>query len=157
MIKVNWLLINILFPIWLFWILPTFAWLIILPVNFVVDSLVLYLAMRWQHMEDKVKILKQSILKIWIVGFVSDLLGAGLILILTMQIHSTGFAWDIFHFPGTTLISIPGVILAGLLIFYLNKHCSFTKCGFTEIQIRKLSLALAIGTAPYAMFIPLYG
>lgn len=155
--KISWLLINILFPMWLFWLLPTIAWLIILPANFAVDSLVLGLAMKWQHMENKMIVWKQSILKIWLVGFISDLLGAVLILAFMMLIDSVGLPWDTFHFPGTTLISIPGVVLAGVLIYYLNKHCSFTKCGLDAVQIHKLSLALAVFTAPYAMLIPLYG
>ena len=92
--KVSWLLINILFPMWLFWLLPTIAWLIILPANFAVDSLVLGLAMKWQHMENKMIVWKQSILKIWLVGFISDLLGAVLILAFMMLIDSVGLPWD---------------------------------------------------------------
>lgn len=150
-------LYNILFPIWLFWLWPTVAWLLILPVNFIVDSLVVYFAAKWNRLEDKVKVWKQSILKVWVIGFISDFIGAALILILMILIDYSGFAWDTFHFPGTTLMSIPGVALSGVLIYHLNKRFSFTKCDLNVEQIRKLSLALAIFTAPYAMLIPLYG
>ena len=41
MTKNNLRLYNILFPIWLFWLWPTVIWLVILPANFVIDTLVL--------------------------------------------------------------------------------------------------------------------
>lgn len=150
-------LYNILFPMWLFWLWPTGIWLIILPANFVIDSLVLCLAMKWHHLENKLQIWKRSILKVWIFGFLSDFVGAGLIMGLMIFIDVADLPWDTFHFPGTTLMSLPGVALAGVLIYFLNKRFAFTKCGLDQEQIHKLSLALAIFTAPYAMLIPLYG
>ena len=148
-------LYNVMFPIWFFFIWPTPLWLIILPVNFAVDSLVLWFAARKKQIQEK--LWKQSILKIWIIGFLSDLLGAGLIFALMMGIEAAGLGWDIFHFPGTTLLSLPGVLLAGLLIYWLNRRFSFRKSNLTTEEIRYLCLALAIFTAPYAMLIPLYG
>ena len=60
-------------------------------------------------------------------------------------------------FPGTTIISIPGVLLSGVLIYFFNRKLSFGRQELTAVQIHKLSLALAVFTAPYAMMIPLYG
>lgn len=150
-------LYNILFPIWLFWLLPTMAWLIILPVNFAFDSLVLGIVLKVQHVKYKFKVWRQSILKIWIIGFISDWLGAAGIMGLRILLDSSQHHWDTVYFPGTTLISLPGVILAGLLIYFLNRRFSFTKCGLSALQVRNLSLALAVFTAPYAMLIPRYG
>jgi len=39
-------LYNVLFPIWMFYFLPTVVWLILLPGNFLIDSLVLLAAMK---------------------------------------------------------------------------------------------------------------
>lgn len=150
-------LYNILFPIWLFWLFPTKIWLLILPANFLIDSLVEILALKCNKIEDLITVWKQSICKVWLIGFLSDFIGALLILCLMIGIDYSGLGWDTFHFPGTTLMSIPGVVLAGVLIYYLNKKFSFGKCSLDAEQIRKISLALAVFTAPYAMLIPLYG
>lgn len=151
-------LYNVMFPIWFFWLFPTPLWLFILPVNFAVDSLVLYLAMRWQGLQSKLEIWKKSIWKIWVVGFLSDFIGALLIFglyYLFAEVFSV--SWNLILFPGTTLLSLPGAALAGVLIYFLNRKFSFTKCGLDPAQVHKLCLALAVFTAPYAMLIPIYG
>lgn len=148
---------NILFPIWLFWLLPTYVWLIILPANFVIDSLVLVLAMNAFRLDNKLRIWKHNILKVWIIGFVSDFIGAAVIFGIMLVLDSVIPRFNTILFPGTTLISLPGVVLAGVLIYFLNRRFSFTKCGLSAAQVHKLSLALAVFTAPYAMMIPLYG
>ena len=76
---------------------------------------------------------------------------------LFLLIDAAHLSWDIYLFPGTTLFAIPGVVLAGILIYLFNKRYAFTKCTLDETQIHKLSLALAVFTAPNAMLIPLYG
>ncbi len=151
-------LYNVMFPIWFFWLLPTPLWLIILPVNFAVDSLVLCFAMKLRGLQDKLQIWKKSIWKIWAIGFFSDVVGALLILGLYELLGEVfKVRWNLILFPGTTLLSLPGVALGGVLIYFLNKRFSFGKCGLDAAAVRKLSLALAIFTAPYAMLIPIYG
>ena len=148
-------LYNVMFPIWFFFLWPVPFWLIILPINFAFDSLVLWLAAKKKQIQEK--IWKKSILRIWLIGFLSDQLGAGLIFLMMLAVDKLGLNWDIFLFPGTTLFSLPGVLLAGLLIYRLNSRFSFRKTNLTAAEIHFLSLALAIFTAPYAMLIPLYG
>ena len=156
---------NVLFPTWfLLYLLPSHLILLMLAGNFIIDSLVLLLAARWQKLDHKRVIWKKSILRIWLLGFVSDLLGAlanlgfylGLVALEGAGILSlSGF--NPLLFPGTTLTALPGVILAGLLIYWFNRFISFRKTGLTPDTIKKLCLVLAIVTAPYAMLIPLYG
>lgn len=143
-------LYNVLFPIWMFYLLPTAAWLIILPGNFLIDSLVLLAAMAIFHYGNKKAVWKRSILRIWGIGFLSDLLGAALTFPLMLLFDS----YDTFLFPGGQLIVLPGIALAGVLIYALNKCISFKNCGLEPGQIRRLSLALAIFTAPYTMLWP---
>lgn len=151
-------LYNVMFPIWFFWLLPTPLWLIILPANFVIDSLILYLAMRKCGLQGKLRIWKKSIWKIWGIGFLSDIIGAMLILgLYELFSEVLRVRWNLIFFPGTTLLSLPGVAVAGVLIYFLNKRFSFKKCGLDPAQVHRLSLALAVFTAPYAMLIPIYG
>ena len=150
-------LYNVLFPMWMFYLFPTWLWLVILPANFAIDSLVLCLAMRRLGIAGRREIWRKSIFRIWAVGFLSDFLGALLTLGLMLMIDAAHLSWDVYLFPGTTLLAIPGVVLSGALIYVLNKRYAFVKCMSDERQIHKLSLALAVFTAPYAMLIPLYG
>ena len=150
-------LYNILFPAWMFYLLPTGLWLFILPANFAIDSLVLWMAMRRLKIAGQQDVWKRCILRIWGIGFLADILGALLTLGLFLLIDAAHLSWDIYLFPGTTLFAIPGVVLSGILIYALNKRYAFAKCTLDDTQIHKLSLALAIFTAPYAMLIPLYG
>lgn len=82
-----------------------------------------------------------------------------LIFVLMLVSDWLKLPFNLILFPATTIIAIPGVLLAGVLIFFLNKRFSFQKLQdeLSGEQIHKLCLALAIFTAPYAMFIPLYG
>ena len=150
-------LYNVLFPAWMFYLFPLWLWLVILPANFAVDSLVLCLAMRRLGIAGQREIWRKSIPRIWGVGFLSDFLGALLTLGLMLLIDAFHLTWDIYLFPGTTLLAIPGVMLSGVLIYRLDRRYAFAKCLSDERQIHELSLALAFFTAPYAMLIPLYG
>ena len=150
-------LCNVLFPMWLFYLFPTGVWLILLPANFVVDTLVLRWGMKRLRIADVTGLWRRSILRVWGFGFLSDLLGAGFILGLQLLIDAAGLPWNTFFFPGVTLLSLPGVVLAGFCIYGLNARYAFAGCGLKWEQIRQLSRMLAVFTAPYAMLIPLYG
>ena len=152
-------LYNVMFPIWFLFFFPQ-MWLIVLPVNFLVDSLVLYLSAKRQGVDDLVPLWKQYILPVWGVGFLSDLLGAGLIFAVYSIVAEIPGIAEVFNpilFPGTTLISIPGVVLAGIAIYFLNKKLTFRRSFMDPAVIHRLCLHLAIVTAPYTMLIPLYG
>ena len=53
-----------MFPIWFLFFFPV-LWLVMLPVNFGVDSLVLMLSARKQGVEDRKALWKKHILPIW--------------------------------------------------------------------------------------------
>ena len=148
-------LYNVMFPIWFFFFFPI-VWLLILPVNFLVDSLVVLLSAKRQKLETPKSLWKKHILPVWGIGFLSDLLGAGLTFGLYLLLAEIPHL-NLHLFPGATLISIPGTIAAGVLIYFLNKKLTFRKSQLDPMAIHKLCLHLAIFTAPYTMLIPLYG
>lgn len=149
-------LYNVLFPIWFFLLFPQ-TWLLILPVNFIVDSLVLILSFKYLKLGDIKCLWKKSILKVFAIGFISDILGALLTLGVMLLTDWLLPAVNTALFPGTTLIALPGVILAGFLIYILNKRFSFKKTEIELNYVKKICLYLAVFTAPYTMLIPLYG
>ena len=151
-------LYNIMFPIWFLFFFPL-LWLVMLPVNFGVDSLVLMLSAKKQQVEDRKQLWKKHILAVWGIGFLSDILGAALLIPIYLLLVETPLV-DTFmnpvFFPGSVITAIPGVILAGVLIYFLNKKLTFRKSTLDAAVIHKLCLHLALFTAPYTMLIPLY-
>ena len=148
-------LYNVMFPIWFFYFFPV-VWVLILPVNFAVDSLVILLSARCQKLTEIKGLWKKHILPAWGIGFLSDLLGAALIFGIYLPTAESS-ALNVHFFPGATLISLPGVALAGVLIYFLNKKLTFRRSELDPAVIHRLCLHLAIFTAPYTMLIPLYG
>ena len=148
-------LYNVMFPIWFFFFFPA-MWLVILPVNFLVDSLVLFLSARRQSLANRRRLWNKHILLVWGIGFLCDLLGAALIFGLYVLLADIP-TLNLHLFPGTTLLSIPGVLVAGILIYFLNKKLTFRRSELDPAAIHRLCLHLAIFTAPYTMLIPLYG
>lgn len=69
-------LYNVIFPIWMLFFLPPVR-LVILPANFVIDSLVFRLAAKVSKLQGIASLYKKSILKIWGFGFLADIIGAG--------------------------------------------------------------------------------
>lgn len=147
-------LYNIVFlPLWTWLLFPAF-WRLGLPANFLIDSLVLAAAMMLLHYQNKFIVWRKSILKIWLIGFGADLAGAFLIYAIVGAISNWLGGLNIEQPPLEQLTALPGVVLAGILIYFLNRLFSFKKTELEPAQIRKLSLILAAATAPYAMLIP---
>lgn len=151
---------NVLFPVYMLFLFFPQTWLVALPFNFAFDSLVVVLAMRHWHIDGKKEIWKKSILRVWGFGFLADFLGAAFIIALLYGMD-LGFDINIFFNSGTEfLIAIPGVALAGWLIYVFDKKWAFGKTALEAAQRHKLAFALAVFTAPYTMLIPtrlLYG
>ncbi len=136
-------LYNVIFPFWMLLLLPT-TWLIIVPANFVIDSLVLIIAMLVFKMQDKKQIYKKCILKVFLFGFLSDIIGSGLMLV-TLLLEWSATADELYF-------TIPALIISGVLIFVFDYFISFKKL---EKPMRlRLALTFAIATAPYTFLIP---
>ena len=80
-------LYNVIFPLWFVLFLPPVI-LITLVGNFVIDSLVVIACFFIFKLADIQKSLiefyKGSILKVWIFGFIADIIGASILFILGM-------------------------------------------------------------------------
>lgn len=148
-------LYNVLFPFWALFLLPWLpTWPILLAGNFLIDSVVLLFAMTYWGYPNRVKTWKSSILKIWVIGFVSDILGALLTFGLTYVLLALGgYYGDMLCFPVCQLLALPGIVLAAILISILNR-LSFRRTPLEAGQIHKLCFALAVFTAPYTMLLP---
>lgn len=143
-------LYNVLFPLWMLLLFPQLWW-IVLPGNFIIDSLVLFLAMLCLKMEEKKLFYKETIWKIFGFGLLSDFVGAAYLLIL--------IAWfEVGRMGDELWLTLPAVGISAVCIFLLNYFVTFKKCA-PAVRLR-LALTFAVFTAPYTFLVPsawLYG
>lgn len=137
-------LYNVLFPLWMILMFPH-MWLIVLPGNFIIDSLVLVLSMVALKILDKKKFYKQYILKIYGFGMLSDVIGAAYMLLLVL-VFEVGSMCD------EPYLTIPALIISAILIFVFNYFITFRKVD-SKTRLA-LSLIFAIVTAPYTFLVP---
>ncbi len=137
-------LYNVLFPFWMLMLFPT-VWLIVLPGNFLIDSLVLLIALRWLGIDEKKLWYKRHILKIFTFGMLSDLVGAAYMLLMMTR-------FDVGNMGDELYLTLPAILLAAALVFLSNYYITFRK---VEKPLRlKLALTFAIVTAPYTFLVP---
>ncbi|MDE5757319.1 MAG: hypothetical protein K2H85_01775, partial [Allobaculum sp.] len=113
--------------------------------------------------ENRTFIWKKSIVRLFLFGFLSDILGSfcGILFGYLLFFPQTGLTPDwiksIFSFIQEWSV-IFAIFMAALCIYKFNKKFSFSKCQevLSPKHIQLLSLGLAILTAPYFMLINLY-
>ena len=75
-------LYNVFFPVWLLILIP-FTWVIAIPVNFIVDSLVIFISLKFLKIEEAFQKYKKVIFKVFIFGFLSDFIGSVFLILVT--------------------------------------------------------------------------
>ena len=137
-------LYNVLFPFWMLLLFPQ-LWLIVLPGNFIIDSLVLLVSLCILKIADKKQWYKKHIVKIFAFGMLSDIIGAAYMLFM-MIVFEVGRMGDELY------LTIPALIISSVLIFVFNYYVTFKKA---EKELRfKFALIFAIVTAPYTFLVP---
>ena len=137
-------LYNVLFPLWMLLMFPQ-AWLIVLPGNLVIDSLVLVVAMLALKLSEKRTFYKRHILSIYGFGMLTDVIGAAYMLLLTWK-------FEVGTMGDEPYLTIPALILSAILIFVFNYFVSFRKDDKKTRWV--MSLIFAIVTAPYTFLVP---
>lgn len=137
-------LYNVLFPFWMLMMFPT-AWLIVIPGNFIIDSLVLIISMVVLKITDKRQCYKQHILKIYAFGMLSDIIGSAYMLLLLI-------VFEVAHMGDELYLTVPALVISAVLIFVFNYFVTF-KSAEKTLRL-KFSLIFAIVTAPYTFLVP---
>ena len=155
-------LYNVMFPIWILWLFPL-TWIVVLPANFIIDLLVVVLAMKYWKMTDiKVKA-KKVIFRVWIMGFVADIIGSLFMFVGNLIDLGNDWIYDKIVAPLCTnpfesiwalLWATACTALTGFLIYQFNKSWCLKKADLTEEERKKVAMALAIFTAPYLFYLP---
>lgn len=149
-------LYNLIFPVYMVMLVSPVLWVFLIVGNGVVDSVVLLACLTLLKCREPKHIWKKSIFRIVCFGFLSDLLGS---LVNTLAAFWNLFPWfsslNPYMWPECAMAALPAIVIAGLLIYLFNSRFSFRKTSLSKKEIRIVSLALAIVTAPWVMMVPL--
>ena len=151
---------NILLPLWLIIFVPTYLWLVLIPLNYIIDRVVL----RWSlgEMPDKGLFCRKQTWKICLAGFLSDLAGALILLGISIPVSEIS---DKFYDIGHAIMFDPFSDLIGLLIvlasiavsaacIYFLDRWILRKAGLEAEQVKRSAIRLALITAPYLYLFP---
>lgn len=158
---------NLIFPIWLLWLFPI-TWIIVLPANYLIDTLVLILTMKYLTLENIKLKYKSVIVKVWLFGFLSDFIGTVAMFMANIidfdyntQIGkwwyeniTNAVSYNPFENIYAVLWVICCILITSFFIYLFNYKISFKNLEIEDNNKRKLALSLAIFTAPYLFFLP---
>ncbi|MEA4823630.1 MAG: hypothetical protein VB111_05885 [Clostridiaceae bacterium] len=147
-------------PIW-FIVAAPIMWLIVLPVNFIIDSVVLWLASKVFSVGDFKSFYKKTILKVWLVGFAAQLIGS-LFLFMSQgyfgewwyEYITTPVALNPLDNLYSLLFTLLGVCVSGGAAYFFNRKFSFKNLPLTDKVLRSVGLTLALMTLPMMYFLP---
>lgn len=157
-------LYNVIFPIWMLALFPQ-VWLIVIPGNLLVDCLVLLLTLLALKHRDKGGVVKQLWWKFWLLGFAADAIGVAWMLLGWLLAVPFGSWWEssvghimhnAFAHPAAFLWTLAGVAIAGVCIYFFDKK-AMGRCALLTPRAKHIiALVMAVVTAPWLFFIPMY-
>ena len=156
-------LYNLFFPVWLLFAHPLLIGAA-LPVNLLIDFLVIFLTLKYLHVENRTEIVTAKIWRTWGLGFAADAIGAAILFFLSVILPEIAPATDDtfgsalylnpFRSLPATLIMLAVIALVGILIYWFNYSYVFENTTLTKREQKRVCLALAILTAPYLFLLP---
>jgi len=158
-------LYNIIFPIWMLIFFPPIIF-ISLAGNFIIDSLVILVCIYLFKLavdSKEVKIIyKKSIIKVWLFGFLADIIGAIILFILGIMGEYLGLSYeftsavnfDPFSNPLAVATIVFAMLVSALFIFLFNYKITFKELIADNSTRLKVALTVAIVTMPWTFLLP---
>jgi len=161
-------LYNVIFPVWMLFLFPQ-VWLVALPGNLIIDCVVVLLTLFGLKHTQKRAVLKQIWWKIWLLGFAADFVGIASMLPAVFWgtgLSGPGYDWwsaniepilyNCWKAPLAFLWTAAAVALSGVCIYFFDKWVLRSCEPLSPKERHIVSLTLAIATAPWTFFIPMY-
>lgn len=147
-------LYNVMFPVWMIIWFPTWLWLLVIPANYLLDTLVL----RWSlaGYEDRKPFCRRNAWKICLSGFLGDFAGALVLFgayVASENPLSNAIAYAPFSSVATLCVTLFSIAVSGGCIYLLDKWL-LERAGLDVKRSRHSALYLALITAPYLYFFP---
>ena len=161
-------LYNVIFPVWMLFLFPQ-VWLIALPGNLLIDCVVVLLTLLALKHTQKRAVLKKIWWKIWLLGFAADFVAiASMLPALFWGTGLSGPSYDwwsaniepilynCWKSPLAFLWTAAAIVLAGVCIYFFDKWALRSCAELSDRERHLVCLVLAITTAPWTFFIPMY-
>lgn len=149
-------LYNLILPIWALWLVP-YAWLVILPANLLIDGLVFFLVLTALRRTDRGPLLRKFLWKLWLAGFAADFVGVLWLLLGTLIASGSGPLRDALGGrPLAFVWTLIAVAVSGVCIYGLDRFLLMSAWDLPERQRHIAALVMAVVTAPWTFFIPVY-
>lgn len=157
-------LYNVLLPIWILIFWPSWLWLILIPGNLAVDCLVTFLALCALKHGSKRAVLGKTWWRFWLLGFLADAVGAAWMMLGWFLIGLPALDGLVTYVellrpwtdPVAFLWTLAGVAVAGVCIYFFDKRAMKTVDALDKRQKHAVALTMAIVTAPWLFFLPIY-
>ena len=160
-------LYNVIFPIWLLWLVPV-TWIVVLPANFLIDLLVVVLTMKYLKIQDLKLNVRAVILRVWMFGFIADFIGTAAMFMANVidfgyetelgkwwyDNITNAVSFNPFESIYSVLWVTGCVIITAFFIYLFSYKFSLKKSKLSNEQRKKLALSLAVFTAPYLFYLP---
>ena len=155
---------NLIFPIWIIWLFPPII-LFCGVGNFLIDAVAILIGMKCLNIiRPAWKKSLHIILSAWLCGFAADFVGALYLLAVNILIRKLPFdtysvtsaiEYNPFGNPVAFLVVLSAMAVAGFCIYHFDRRAAFQDLEANDAQRHKLSLVMAIATAPYLFFLPM--
>ncbi|MGI6257721.1 MAG: hypothetical protein ACOYJU_06605 [Anaerovoracaceae bacterium] len=165
-------LYNVLFPMYMLWILPPIV-LVLIPANFVIDSIVLVATLSILQLPKK-EIYKMTIVPIWGFGFLADLIGSAFLFCISQYVCDfvignslfseaaqeatssvrKAIEYNPFSEVPALFITLFAIAISGFCIYKFNVKITLKHVDIISPHKKRIALALAIFTAPYTLLVP---
>ncbi|TEB06678.1 hypothetical protein Psch_00210 [Pelotomaculum schinkii] len=158
-------LYNVIFPIWFLMFLPPVIF-VTLAGNFIIDSLVILVCFYVFKLADSQINLKtfymKSIFKVWIFGFLADIIGAAILFATGILGDYFGLShtlisaisYDPFNHTGAVIITIFAMLVSSFFIFLFNYRITLRNLILERKLRLKVALTIAIVTIPWTYLLP---
>lgn len=164
-------LYNMILPPFILFLFLPWWWIGSIAGNFIIDSVVLLLISLIMFKKFKFELYKNVIIKVWILGFLADLLGILYLIIVSAfsnaEYYEGNNIWNQIlsgiylatnhsHFDSIfgVLFIVSGIFFSAILVFVFNYFISFRNTILSRKQKIVMSLSIAVLTAPYTFLLP---
>ena len=158
---------NLIFPVYGILLFPNPFWIILIPVNYLIDRFVLSLGLKREHVfEERTEqkaFLHHTVWKICIAGFAADFIGASIIIFRdlyksffsqeTMQAINYAVYGTPFASSAGLIVFLLAILIAAVCIILFDRHI-LIKAGLDAHTAVRIAVLMAVITAPYMILIP---
>ena len=143
---------NLFIPVWMMFLMPPLL-IISIVVNLIVDALVVIVVLKINKTELSSHTMYKTILKVFGLGYLADMIGLAILLILYRVFSSVINQFNIWENPISVIVHFVVIGITAIIIFNFNRIV-FRKLRIDEEVVFRLAMSMAIITAPWTFLIP---